>query len=60
MTDHVLSNDARRTWKRFVGVRFISPTEEDATLAALESFAQELLAEKAKSFVAPATLRAKV
>jgi len=56
----VLSNDARRTWKRFVGVRFISPTEEDATLAALESFAQELLAEKAKSFVAPATLRAKV
>jgi hypothetical protein len=45
MTAHALPSNARRRWKKFLAVRFISPAEEDATLAALERRAQKMLVE---------------
>jgi hypothetical protein len=46
MTAHALPTHARRIWKKLVSVRFISPAEEDATLAALERRGQRMLSEK--------------
>jgi hypothetical protein len=46
MTAHALPTNARRIFKKFLAVRFISPAEEDATLAALERRVQRMLSEK--------------
>lgn len=46
MTAHALPTNARRIWKKFLAVRFISPAEEDATLVALERHAKKMLGDK--------------